>query len=75
MQLYVSLNLFSLVYCEANAHNVFKTLSSPLPGTNQYWCHIGIMLVSHVGFEILSMLKKKILYDVVCKIFVIQFLY
>ena len=26
--------------CEASSHNLFKSLLSPLPGTNQYWCHM-----------------------------------
>ena len=33
---------FKLIYfssiCEASSHNLFKSLSSPLPGTSQYWC-------------------------------------
>ena len=26
--------------CEASCHNLFKSHSSTLPGTNQYWCHM-----------------------------------
>ena len=39
--------------CEANYHNLFKSLSSPIPVTNQYWCHNfkGIMAVTSVGFR------------------------
>ena len=33
--------LFILARLEASFYNLFKTLSSPLPGTNQYnWCHM-----------------------------------
>ena len=35
----IILNLFYL-HCEASSHNLFKSLLGPLPGTNQYWCHM-----------------------------------
>ena len=37
-----SLNIrfvFILVDCETSYNNFNKSLSCPLPGTNQYWCH------------------------------------
>ena len=38
---FFSLNTYlSSLDCEASSHNFFKSLSSPLPGTNQYWCHM-----------------------------------
>ena len=42
--IFTNLNLLNLALnCEANSYDLFKSLSSPLPGTNKYWCHMRIL--------------------------------
>ena len=36
----ICLKLFIELDCGASSHNLLKSLLSPLPGTNQYWCYM-----------------------------------
>ena len=40
VKIFNSFSFKCLLDCEASSHNLFKSLSSLLPGTNQYWCHM-----------------------------------